>query len=269
MNSKKIVKNILIILTLLILNFQTACASSLQDGVTAYNHSNFMKAEQCFKSALTQSPNNSNIRYYLAITQVRIGKYDEARANYQYIINHFPNSNAATYSAAGLDNISGLRTAHAIHPTTKPKATPPTTSPKANSPSKVTINVEDHNNCMIVKNVKLNGVHNAGFIVDTGASNTVISMEYAKKIGIDLTNAQPSRTSTANGIIKTYVTTIKSIEINGLIAQNVPISITESNLITPEEQNNNIVGLLGMSFLHNFTVTIDKEASTLTLEKKR
>lgn len=240
----KLYKILIIFVLIATISSKVCSAAGLQDGVNAYNQGRYSAAEMNFKNALVYNPGNVNIRYYLAISQVQLGKYSEAKRNYQYIINNAPESNAAYWAKVGLNMInSGGTTA------------------TQGGTSKVTLNIEEHNSVIVVKNVSINNNVNANFILDTGATYTVISPELARKLGLNLNNTSKINLITANGTIQASKATLNNISINGLSAKNVEVAV--SNMGT----NTTLPGLLGMSFLKNFKVTIDKSAGKLTLEK--
>lgn len=82
------------------------------------------------------------------------------------------------------------------------------------------------------------------FMIDTGASDIVISMKDAQKIGVNTKNLNfNKRYQTANGMVLGASITLRKIEIAGVIFNNVPASINSFDLGTP---------LLGMSFLRQF-----------------
>jgi len=229
------------------LSSEACYASALQDGINAYNQKRYAAAEINFKNALINDPGNVNVRYYLAISLVQLGKYSEAKRHYQYIINNAPGSNTAYWANVGLKMISGSNTV---------------TQPKQQSYiSKITLDIEEHNSVITVKNVTLNNSVSANFIIDTGATYTIISTELANKLKLNLNNTQKINLITANGTITASKAILNSVEINGLTAKNVEVAV--SNMGT----NSSLPGLLGMSFLKNFKVTIDKSAGKLTLEK--
>ncbi|MDD3013858.1 MAG: TIGR02281 family clan AA aspartic protease [Candidatus Gastranaerophilales bacterium] len=240
MNTYKILIMFIIIATL---STETCYAGSLQDGINAYNQKRYAAAEMNLKNALINNPGNTNVRYYLAISLVQLGKYSEARRHYQYIISTAPGSNAAYWANVGLKMITS-------EDTTVQKV-----------PSKITLAIEEHNSVIIVKNVTVNNSVNADFIIDTGATYTIINPDLANKLGLNLNNAQKINLITANGTITASKAVLNSVEIKGLSAKNVEVAV--SNMGT----NSNLPGLLGMSFLKNFKVTIDKSARKLILEK--
>ncbi len=94
-------------------------------------------------------------------------------------------------------------------------------------------------------------------LIDTGASNIAMSAETAKSFGIDHSGGKAGAASTANGKVATTLVTIPLIEVAGIKARNVPVSIG----ISGEEV------LIGMSFLSRVNVSMG--AGTLTMSKRK
>jgi aspartyl protease family protein len=87
---------------------------------------------------------------------------------------------------------------------------------------------------------KVNGVP-VEFMLDTGASDVVISRKVAKHIGIDVDELEFTKIYyTANGTVKGAPIKLDTIEIGDMRITNVRASVNDSDLDTP---------LLGMSFL--------------------
>lgn len=92
-------------------------------------------------------------------------------------------------------------------------------------------------------NLKVNN-KNIRFMIDTGASETVIDKKVAIDIGIDFKNIYYDKIfKTANGQVRGASINIDEIDVSGMKFYNVEASITESDLSVP---------LLGMSFLKRF-----------------
>lgn len=82
------------------------------------------------------------------------------------------------------------------------------------------------------------------FMVDTGASDIVLSLEDAKKIGINIDNLIFNKIyNTANGKVFGASTQVKTLEISGIKFHDVRISVNSAKLD---------ISLLGMSFLRQF-----------------
>ncbi|WP_447582140.1 retropepsin-like aspartic protease family protein [Anaplasma marginale] len=101
----------------------------------------------------------------------------------------------------------------------------------------------------------ING-ENITFLVDTGATDVVLSEKDAQKIGAHMRPVQQSKTyHTANGAIKATYFQIPEIRIGTLVARNVGASISTSELRT---------SLLGMSFLKHFHFTMRNDELLLS-----
>ena len=86
------------------------------------------------------------------------------------------------------------------------------------------------------------------FLVDTGASDLVLSKRDAKKLGISIKKSGKFKTyETANGTIRAAVVIIPEVKVGQFIIKNVEASI---NLADMQES------LLGMSFLNYFNFSI-------------
>lgn len=115
----------------------------------------------------------------------------------------------------------------------------------------------------LTTSVLLNRKINAELIVDTGASDTVISTNLAKKLGIPLNKSQNVLCQVADGrTVKGKQVNIKEVRVGGAKVYNVQAVVLDSGEI------GNSPGLLGMSFLNNFVFKIDTEKELLILQKR-
>lgn len=104
---------------------------------------------------------------------------------------------------------------------------------------------------------KINGGSNIRMLVDTGASFVSMSANDARRLGIDYKKGTPSRTSTANGIVPTYLVRLDSIKIGDIELFQVDASVQENDIG---------ICLLGMSFLKR--VSMVREGQQMVLTKK-
>ncbi len=82
------------------------------------------------------------------------------------------------------------------------------------------------------------------FMVDTGASDISLNLSDARRVGIDVNNLSSfKKYQTANGSIVSGVAQVDEVELDGVIFNNVFVSVNNSNMGT---------SLLGMSFLQRF-----------------
>jgi clan AA aspartic protease (TIGR02281 family) len=138
---------------------------------------------------------------------------------------------------------------------------PPVERPKLAS-AKASIPMEKHGQVVIIQ-AMLNGKTAAKFVVDTGASYTMISSAVAKELDIDVTQAQRTMPfQTANGLIQAPLTNLESITVGGLEIKNLVAAVHDA---VPDPQ---VAGLLGLNFLSNFRIDIDTQKGLLHLEKK-
>lgn len=235
------------ILFLLILTPETAFADNFQDGVKAYNSGNYKEAEGYLLKAFKSNQNNDVIKYYLAITFVRTKKIAEAKILYKNIIETSSNQETINLSKKGLTLIGD----------------------SSSSNSKVTkaiLNVNTMGNVIIVDNVNINDAAKVKFIFDTGASYTTISTELANRLGISTANAPKMKIMTGSGYIDAPKIMLKKIEINGLTAYNVDALVADLPMHTAGTAGN-LAGLLGLSFMKDFKVTVDRPHNQIILEK--
>jgi clan AA aspartic protease (TIGR02281 family) len=112
-------------------------------------------------------------------------------------------------------------------------------------------------NAMFVE-VTLNGFLKSRLLVDTGAAITVISTAIARQLALDLDDAAVIPLQSASGTFLAPLTKIRSISVGNATVRDVEVIIHD---ITPRSSG----GLLGMSFLDNFQVTMHAAAGTMTL----
>lgn len=130
------------------------------------------------------------------------------------------------------------------------------------SPTRASVPIEKHGNVVVVE-AKVNQKTSARFVVDTGASYTMISTAVAKELALDANQNQRTVSfQTANGVIQAPVVSLESIEVGGMEITNLSAAIHDVTSGT------NVVGLLGLNFLSNFRMDIDTKNGVLHLEKR-
>ena len=129
-------------------------------------------------------------------------------------------------------------------------------------PNRVSIPLKAIGTAAVVQ-VKLNDRALGNFIVDTGASYTVISKATARELAINLKkNVKNVRLQTANGFIDAQLVTLDSIEVGGMRVGNLMAAVHDFS------QDGSVSGLLGLNFLRHFRIDIDTENRVMVLEKK-
>ena len=115
----------------------------------------------------------------------------------------------------------------------------------------------------LTANVLLNRKVREELVVDTGANDTVISANLAKKLGIPLNKGQNVLCQMADGsTVNGKQVKIKEVRVGSAKVYNVQAVVLDSG------EMGNSPGLLGMSFLNNFVFKIDTEKELLILQKR-
>jgi clan AA aspartic protease (TIGR02281 family) len=140
--------------------------------------------------------------------------------------------------------------------------TPQIAAPEIKPPRKASIPIEKHGQVVIIQ-ATLNNKRAAKFVVDTGASYTLISHALARELSIDLdTNSKTLPFQTANGLINAPITSLDSIAVGGMEIRDLATAVHDA---VPDPQ---VAGLLGLNFLSHFRMDIDTHKGILHLEKK-
>ena len=96
------------------------------------------------------------------------------------------------------------------------------------------------------------------FMVDTGATDIVLSHEDADRVGIDQENVfYTGLAQTANGTVRTGTVRVGEVRLGPIADRNVSIAVTEGDMPS---------SLLGMSYLNRFG-SIEIEGGNLTLTR--
>jgi clan AA aspartic protease (TIGR02281 family) len=97
------------------------------------------------------------------------------------------------------------------------------------------------------------------FLIDTGASYTVITPRLAKKLNITVTNDLPKvKILTVNGVVQAPLVTIDTLTIGGMEVKNVKA------LIQPLGDDVLLAGLLGMNVFQGMDIAIKQDKLILT-----
>ena len=110
--------------------------------------------------------------------------------------------------------------------------------PVASGTHELTVSEDENGGYQLIGSVNGAAVR---FLVDTGASDVVLTGADARSAGIDVDSLDYSRAvGTANGIARSASTTVKELKVGGIVAHDVRVSVQRQGLS---------VSLLGMSFL--------------------
>ncbi len=150
-------------------------------------------------------------------------------------------------------------------------ASPTTDPPGARSAPRITsVTIQTIGNRFLVP-VLLNETHQATLLLDTGANITVVSPQLARRAGLAVPTGPGAPRSTArmaNGQeVEVALIRVKSLTVGSARIDNLQVAMYELGVLdhraTPPVT---VDGFLGADFLGRFTMTIDPQRGTLTLQ---
>ncbi len=120
------------------------------------------------------------------------------------------------------------------------------------------ITLKETRNGMFAVSAKINGAA-LPFLVDTGATNVSMDAAQAHGIGLDYRKGTPAWSSTAGGLVRTWIVKLDSVSVGPITLYGIEGSVREG-------PGTGGIGLLGMSFLNR--VEMKREGESLTLIKR-
>ena len=106
----------------------------------------------------------------------------------------------------------------------------------------------------------------ATFILDTGAAYVSLKDSFAKKAKVEIEPGSSVHLHTANGIAEGRRGRADTVQLRSLKAQSVPVVVEADSAAT---YGDGVDGLLGMSFLSRFALTIDGRTVRIAPNKPR
>ena len=111
----------------------------------------------------------------------------------------------------------------------------------------------------------INGV-SGRFIIDTGATFVALKRSYAQRANVEVDESSSVKLGTANGIAEARRGRAKSVAVKRLSAQDVAVIVQTDDRAAYGDK---VDGLLGMSFLSRFDMTIDARSVRLKSRDRR
>ena len=236
--------------------------------------SDYAKAVTVATDLIKLEPFNDNGFFLRAVAHDRAGSYQRAIDDYVTAIELFGNKDriasvsylgiARSYEKLGqfCDAVVPLQSWISINPA-------------RNDTSQVRIIIDDYmkkGNCSLATGseetfpiprqrrtvalpVTINGTRGV-FILDTGATFVSLKKAFAQKASVVVDQSSTVQLHTANGIADGKLGRAATIQLRSLQAKDVPIVVEDDAKAT---FGDGIDGLLGMSFLSRFKVTIDTQ----------
>lgn len=125
---------------------------------------------------------------------------------------------------------------------------------------------------LITVETMVNGKGPFNFVVDTGASHTVITNQTAKKLGISLQetgcceSTRGRSAQGAGGVVAARTTTVDSIRVGDTEEKDIEVAIIDlTDLSTTLKQT--LDGIIGKNFMKNYRVIIDYPNQEIHFEK--
>jgi len=142
-----------------------------------------------------------------------------------------------------------------------PLAAPGRVSLAPGAPAETSIPLEVAETVMLVQ-VEINGAPPAFFVLDTGASFTVLNPAYTRRFRISVPPSAKKieLTVVGGGTVSAPLVRVQSVKVGALGVQDVDVAIHDVFPEAPE-----VAGLLGADFLKHFRFTVDRQARRLTL----
>ena len=222
----------------------TPVADLNEAGRNAYARGDYEEAERLFARAIEHQPRQALLHYHHAVALTKLGRWRDAFRAYEMVLGLNPPVDVAVATRAALRELAPLFR-------TRPVAVPEVLS----------VPLERRGGVWFVE-VVLNETRTTRFMIDTGASLCAISPELAESLGVrPETNARVVELQTANGRTSGLLVSIASIRVGEAEATNVPVVVVPA-------ANLGRGGILGMSFLSRYIVTIDSGRRILTLGQR-
>jgi predicted aspartyl protease len=116
---------------------------------------------------------------------------------------------------------------------------------------------------LILLETMVNGKGPYRFVLDTGASLTMISAELAKKL--ELKQDKTQKAVGAGGSLEVHFGTLKSLAVGATQLESLKVGIMDLTSISKAIETD-IDGIVGYNFLKNFRVSIDYPRQTVSFE---
>jgi len=212
-----------------------AQTDAYREGVEYFQGGHYRWALEKFIESADRAPRDPQRQWYLAESYRLLGDAPAAAHVYRRVLQLAPQSDLARAARRALDDLG--------------------------EPARITIQVPiQKRGASILVPAIVNGQPSGYFILDTGATFTSISRQAASTLGI-ASRGGIVNLATASGVIQAPLALLDEVDVAGARAQHVPAVIHDLPNAPPS-----IVGLLGLSFLERFRVSLDLSSGVLFLE---
>ncbi len=210
-------------------------AGAFEDGKEFFQGGHYRWALEKFVEAADQAPRDLERQWFLAESYRMLGDSAASAQTYRRILQLAPQSP------------QGVTARHALDALGEPSLTT------------FQIPFERRGNAVLIPG-RVNGQLIGHFILDTGATFTTVSRSVADRLGVS-GGAGSVRLATASGAIQAPLVLLDEVEVGGAIARHVAAVVHDLPSVPAD-----VIGLLGLSFLERFRVSLNLSSGMLTLE---
>jgi clan AA aspartic protease (TIGR02281 family) len=214
---------------------RSAEAGAYEEGVELFQTGHYRWALEKFVEAVDQAPRDPQRRFYLAETYRQLGEGQAAAQAYRQIMQLAPASAQATAARQVLESLG--------------------------EPARLVVQIPvQTRGTLVLVPAQVNGKALGYFILDTGATYITISRMAADTLQVRGGGGQV-HLSTASGVIQAPLVLLDEVDVGGAVSRNVTAVVHDLPNAPPA-----IVGLLGLSFLERFRVSLDLTSKVLVLQ---
>jgi clan AA aspartic protease (TIGR02281 family) len=209
-------------------------AGPFEEGVDLYQAGHYRWALEKFVEAADQAPRDPQRRLYLAETYRQIGEGQAAAQAYRHVMQLAPGSPQAAAARQALESLG--------------------------EPARLAVQIPvQTRGTLILVPARVNGQALGYFILDTGATYTSISRTAAESLRVRGGGGRVNL-STAGGVIQASLVLLDEVDVGGAVTHNVAAVVHDLPNVP-----STIVGLLGLSYLERFRVSLDLTSRLLIL----
>jgi clan AA aspartic protease (TIGR02281 family) len=244
--------------------------------------SDYASAASVASNLIALEPFNNNGYYLRAVANDRGGLFKQAIDDYVTAIELFGNKNqissvaylgmARAYEKLGrfCDAVLPIETWVSLNPghndTSQTRAIIAEYTAKGRcqpSPGSEEVFKVGRQNNLVKLPVSINGIQGT-LVLDTGATFVSLTTTFAQKAKVQIDQDSEVRIHTANGIGDGKQGRAATIQLRSLVAKDVPIVVQAD---AKAAYGDGVDGLLGMSFLSHFKLSIDTQAVRISSRK--
>jgi clan AA aspartic protease (TIGR02281 family) len=146
-----------------------------------------------------------------------------------------------------------------VYQPSAPSQAPELSGPPLDGPGRVKMTPTKPGGTVVV-DAMLNRRLTVPMLLDTGADFTVLTKQVARDLRLSSLDDLPKREfKTAGGMVRFPIATLQSLRVGTAEARDVEVAIDIDGHMP--------MGLLGMTFLRHFKVTVDHQRGQVTLER--